>query len=386
MKSDELKRIPMLDLKGEVEELWPELSEAVLRVLRSGQYVLGPEVEAFEAEAAAYLGVKHAVGLNSGTDALVIGLRALGIGPGDEVITTAFSFFATAEAILHVGATPVFVDIEEESFNIDPTLIEAAITEKTKAILPVHLYGRPAQMDQIMQVAQKHGLKVLEDCAQSFGARFHSGDASTSHLDGRMTGSIGHVGAFSFYPTKNLGAYGDGGLLATNDDDVARLARMLRNHGASPERRYEHEMVGYNSRLDEFQAAVLRVKLPHVDRFNQLRRTAAATYTQELAHLESIRLPVDAPGHVYHQYSVLVNQLPRDAVVGGLAAAGIATSTFYPRTLSTLFNELGRQSHARNSAPVAEAVAGRVISLPIGAGISQEHIERVRGALEHISD
>jgi len=376
----------MLDLKGEVEELWPELSEAVLRVLRSGQYVLGREVAAFEEEVAAYLGVKHAVGLNSGTDALIIGLRALGIGPGDEVITTAFSFFATAEAIVLVGATPVFVDIEEESFNIDPTLIESAITDKTKAILPVHLYGRPAQMDQIMQIAKKHDLKVLEDCAQSFGARFYAEQASDSDRDGLMTGSIGDVGAFSFYPTKNLGAYGDGGLLTTNDDEVARLARMLRNHGASPERRYEHEMIGYNSRLDEFQAAVLRVKLPHVDRFNDLRRNAAATYAQELRHLDFIRLPLDVSGHVYHQYSVLVNPLPRDVVVGALDEAGIATSIFYPRILPALLGNLDAHPSVRHSAPIAEAIAGTVMSLPIGAGIGQGHIERVRSALEQFAD
>jgi dTDP-4-amino-4,6-dideoxygalactose transaminase len=214
-------RVPPLDLLPELEELWTPLSEAALRVLRSGQYVLGPEVEAFEREAAEYLGVRHAVGLNSGTDALLIGLRCIGVEAGDEVITTPFSFFATAEAISMVGAVPVFADIESSSFNIDPAAVEEAVTDRTVAVLPVHLFGRPADMDAIGQISHRHGLQVLEDCAQSIGARL--GDSAT--------GSIGQAGAFSFYPTKNLGGVGDGGLLTTNDDRIFELARMLRNHG-----------------------------------------------------------------------------------------------------------------------------------------------------------
>jgi len=380
VKDGDRRPIPMLDLKGEVEELWPELEEAVLRVLRSGQYVLGPEVAAFEEEVASYLGVKHAVGLNSGTDALIIGLRALGIGPGDEVITTAFSFFATAEAIVHAGATPIFVDIEEESFNIDPSLIESAITEKTKAILPVHLYGRPAQMDQIMQLAQKYNLKVLEDCAQSFGARFYSRDGSTSDLDGRMTGSIGNVGAFSFYPTKNLGAYGDGGLLATNDDDVARLARMLRNHGASPERRYEHELIGYNSRLDEFQAAVLRVKLKHVDEWNEGRRAAAREYERALSGLEFLQLPEMTPGHVFHQYTVRTIGVPRLRLLKALEGQGVAASVFYPHSLDRLPILTSEKRNASGS-PVANADAQQVLSLPFWPLIDKSTIARVAASL-----
>ncbi len=378
MKDNDLNPIPMLDLKGEVEELWPELSEAVLRVLRSGQYVLGREVAAFEEEVAAYLGVKHAVGLNSGTDALIIGLRALGIGPGDEVITTAFSFFATAEAIVHVGASPVFVDIDEKSLNIAPTLIEMAITERTKAILPVHLYGRPAQMDQIMKVAEKFELKVLEDCAQSFGARFYSEDGSTSDRNGAMTGSIGDVGAFSFYPTKNLGAYGDGGLLTTNDDEVARLARMLRNHGASPERRYEHEMIGYNSRLDEFQAAVLRVKLAYVDEWNEDRRAAARQYERTLSGLKFLELPAVTPGHVFHQYTVRSVNVPRRRLFEVLEARGVAASIFYPHSLECLFTTRKGKS---TGTPVSQDVAQQVLSLPMWPRIDDSAIDRVAASL-----
>ena len=230
MKTSEF--IPVLDLSPQYESLKAELREAIERVLESGQFILGPEVKAFEEEVAGYLGVKHAVGVNSGTDALFISLRALGIGPGDEVITTPFTFFATAEAISHVGATPVFVDVEEHTFNIDPSLIEQRITDRTRAILPVHLFGRPAQMDRIMALAHKHGLKVIEDCAQSFGARY----------GGKQTGTIGDAGAYSFFPSKNLGACGDGGLIATDDDALAETARMLRAHGAK--KKHHNEMVG----------------------------------------------------------------------------------------------------------------------------------------------
>ncbi|MCA1791858.1 MAG: DegT/DnrJ/EryC1/StrS family aminotransferase, partial [Thioalkalivibrio sp.] len=264
--SGTLPRIPVLNLTPEIEELWDELNDAFQRVLRSGQFILGPEVEAFETEVADYLGVKHAIGVNSGTDALVIGLRALGIGPGDEVITTPFTFFATGESIANVGATPVFVDIDENSFNIDPSLIEDAITPRTKAILPVHLFGRPCDMDAVMGIAERHGLEVVEDAAQSFGAR----------LGGQQSGTFGRVGAFSFFPSKNLGAFGDAGLLATDDDEVAESARMLRAHGSRT--KYHNETLGYNSRLDSLQAAFLRVKLPRVDAWNERRRDVAATY------------------------------------------------------------------------------------------------------------
>lgn len=371
------QRIPMLDLSSEIEELWAELETAVKRVLRSGSFILGREVEAFEREVAEYLEVKHAIGLNSGTDALVIGLRALGVGPGDEVITTAFSFFATAEAIVNVGATPVFVDVREDSFNLDPYLIEAAITERTKAILPVHLFGNPAAMTKIMTIARRHGLKVLEDCAQSFGAVYHGdseGDAKTPNreLVGLKTGAIGDAAAFSFYPTKNLGAYGDGGMLATNQDDVARIARMLRNHGASPEQRYQNEMPGYNSRLDEMQAALLRVKLPHVDRWNQERRRIAGVYARTLAGSPLVRTPAPSPGHVYHQYTIRLTAERRYAVREALSASQISSTIFYPRPLH-LIPALSKSISCQTS----ELLATEVTSLPIWPGLGREAIDAV---------
>jgi dTDP-4-amino-4,6-dideoxygalactose transaminase len=359
----------MLDLSSEIDELWDELESAVKRVLRSGSFILGKEVEAFEQEVAEYLGVKHAIGLNSGTDALVIGLRTLGVGPGDEVITTAFSFFATAEAVINVGATPVFVDIDEETFNVDAGRIEEAVSERTKAILPVHLFGLPAAMEWINAVAERQDLKILEDCAQSFGAT----------LRGRRTGSLGDAGAFSFYPTKNLGAYGDGGMLVTNDEEAAETARMLRNHGASPERRYENRMVGYNSRLDEVQAAILRVKLPHVQRWNEGRRWVAQAYRQRLASLPSVRLPADDPAHVYHQFTIRVPADVRDELVKRLKSAAIDTSVFYPVPLHTL-------SGVEQKLPVSERLAGEVLSLPIWPDMDEETVDRVWSALRNMLD
>lgn len=342
--------VPILDLATEIEFLWDDLMAAITRVLRSGQFILGPEVEAFEREVAEYLGVKHAIGLNSGTDALVIGLRALGVGPGDEVITTPFTFFATAEAISLVGATPVFVDIDPRTFNLDPELIPAAITPRTKAILPVHLYGRPAEMEPILAIAEEHGLKVLEDCAQAFGATY----------SGRKVGTLGHAGAFSFFPSKNLGAYGDGGLLVTDDDQVAEMARMLRAHGSR--RKYHNEMVGYNSRLDALQAAILRVKLPHVDRWNAQRREVARRYNQLLDGVPGLVLPEITEGHVFHQYTVRILGGKRDAVQQSLARAGIGTMVYYPIPL----HRLPVYGHSEGSLLEAERVASEVLSLPMG--------------------
>lgn len=374
--TDKTAHIPMLDLSSEIEELWPELESAIKRVLRSGQFVLGPEVAAFEREAAEYLGVKHAVGLNSGTDALVIGLRALGVGPGDEVITTSFSFFATAEAIINVGATPVFVDVREDSFNIDPDLIESAITERTKAILPVHLFGNPAAMSKIIAIAKRYHLKVLEDCAQSFGAAYQGdsagdADAPDRALVGKKTGAVGDAGGFSFYPTKNLGAYGDGGMLTTDDDEVARQARMLRNHGAPADHRYESEMTGYNSRLDEIQAAMLRVKLPHLDRRNHARREVAERYRGLLREINSVRLPNDSRGHVYHQFTTRVPGPLRATVANALAMHGVSSSIFYPKPLHHL---VGRHD---DKLYVSEQLAGEALSLPVWPGLQPTEIDRI---------
>ena len=302
----------------------------------------------------------------------------MGVGPGDEVITTPFSFFATAEAISNVGATPVFVDIDELSFNIDPKQVEAAITERTKAILPVHLYGNPAPMTQLLEIAGRHELYILEDCAQSFGARYCGSctgcDGSCqierrSELEGKFTSTLGHVGAFSFYPTKNLGAYGDAGLLVTNDDTLAETARKLRNHGST--KRYHNELLGYNSRLDALQAAILRVKLPHIDAWNESRRKAAGRYSKLLENVPNMTVPELPEGHVVHQYTVRLRR--RDEVQVRLAAKGISSVVYYPIPQS----ELPVYAGSYPSYPVSERLSKEVLSLPIWPEITLEIQERV---------
>jgi len=343
-------RIPSLDLTVQVETLWPELLGAVKRVLRSAAYIMGPEVHAFEEEVAQYLGVRHAVACNSGTDALVLALRALGIGPGDEVITTPFTFFATPEAVSSVGARPVFVDIDPDSLNLDPAGIEAAVTARTRAILPVHLFGRSCDMAGIMAAAGRHGLRVVEDCAQGFGAR---------HL-GRPVGGLGHAGCFSFFPTKNLSGFGDGGLMATDDEDLARTARMLRVHGSR--QKYHNEAVGYNSRLDELQAALLRVKLPHVEAWNAGRSVAAARYRGLLAGRPGLVLPALAEGHVFNQYTVRL-AAGRDRTRARLAEAGIDSMVYYPVPCHRL--QVYARSHQGTRCPEAERACDEVLSLPL---------------------
>jgi dTDP-4-amino-4,6-dideoxygalactose transaminase len=355
-------KIPVLDLTPELANLRGELNVAIQRVLLSGQFIMGPEVAAFEAEVAEYLGVGHAVGVNSGTDALVIGLKALGIGPGDEVVTTPFTFFATAEAISQVGAVPVFVDIDPETYNIDPALLEEKITTRTRAILPVHLFGQAAEMDPILSLAEERGLKVLEDVAQAFGGDYR----------GRKLGTLGHAGAFSFFPSKNLGAYGDGGLLTTSDARVAEVARMLRAHGAKE--KYRNELVGYNSRLDELQAAVLRVKLPHVDEWNRGRREVAQRYSKIFEGLPSVVRPREAPHrlHVYHQYTVRIREGKRDDLRKRLAERGVGTMIYYPVPVHRLPVYLHAQAYAKAHFPISEAAADEVLSLPMGPYLSNE--------------
>ncbi len=379
--------VPVLDLKSEHAALRTALDAAIARVLDSGQLVLGVEVEAFEAEAAAYLGARHAVGLNSGTDALVIGLRALGIGPGDEVITSPFSFFATSEAIQLVGAVPVFVDLAEDAFTLDADLVEAAITPRTAALVPVHLYGDAAPMEALLASAERHGLRVLEDAAQAFGARYpgrcvgcrcgHAHAGTTSALAGQRLGALGDAGAVSFYPTKNLGALGDAGLLATDDGALAAFARRLRNHGS--ERRYEHETLGYNSRLDALQAAALRVKLPYLDAWNAARRALAARYDAGLAGVPELVLPAASSEHVYHQYTVRIGAGRRDEVAAALQRAGVGTAVHYPTTL----DRYGGRVHG--DLPRARAAAATVLSLPLypslGEARQDQVIEALRAAL-----
>ncbi len=362
--------VPILDLSPEIEELWDELNTAIQGVLRSGQFIMGPEVKSFEAEAAEYLGVKHALGVSSGTDALVICLRALGVGPGDEVITTPFTFFATAESISQVGAVPVFVDIDPETYNIDPALVEEKITPRTKAIVPVHLYGQAADMGAIMTLAEKHGLKVVEDVAQAFGGEYQ----------GSKLGSIGDSGAFSFFPSKNLGAFGDGGLITTNDDKVAETAHMLRVHGAK--RKYHNEMIGYNSRLDELQAAILRVKLPRIDEWNEGRREAARRYNEMLKGVVDLVTPYEAPyaRHVYHQYTVRIPGGKRDAVRSKLAEEGISTYVYYPVPMY----RLPVYSGLSYSLPMTEEATDEVMSLPIWPQIQADLQVHILETLGHV--
>ncbi len=353
--------IPMLDLKAEYALFRDELLQRLAATLESTQYILGPNVQALEQEVAAHVGVAGAVGCASGTDALHLALRALGIGPADEVITSPFTFIGTSEAISYTGATPVFVDIQADTFNIDPAAIERAITPRTKAVMPVHLYGQAADLDPIVDLCRRHGLRLVEDCAQSYGARY----------DGRMTGSFGDFGCFSFYPSKNLGAFGDGGMVTTNDESMAAEVRVYRNHGSRT--RYHHHVIGYNSRLDEVQAVILRVKLQHLEDFNTRRRAVAHAYNERLAG--SVATPVEAPNrtHVYHQYTVRSPR--RDAIQKALAAAGIGSMIYYPVPLhqQEVYADLCRGV----SLPVSEAVAQEVISLPIFPQMTLEQVDRV---------
>ncbi len=370
-------RIPIFDLKAQYAELAPEINQAIAKVLQSGQFILGEDVRLLEQEIAAYLGVTYAVAVNSGTDALMIGLRSAGIMPGDEVITTPFSFFATAEAISNIGAIPVFVDVDPISFNLDPAQIEPAITPKTRAILPVHLFGCPAPMTEIMRIAQSHNLKLIEDCAQSFGAKYLAGcncqcDPSLrDKLSGKYTGTIGNCGAFSFFPTKNLGAYGDGGLLVTNDEQIAETARKLRVHGSIA--KYQNEMLGYNSRLDSIQAAILRVKLPYIDRWNEKRRQIAQTYNHCLADIKTIVTPKITKGHVFHQYTIRILADKRSSLVEILQKEGIGTMIYYPVPLHLLPVYLGKYS----SLYQAEQLAKEVLSLPIYPELELKTVEEI---------
>jgi dTDP-4-amino-4,6-dideoxygalactose transaminase len=351
--------IPILDLVAQYRELKDEIDAAIKRVLESGIFITGPNVEAFEAEIASYLGARHAVSLNSGTDALYIALRALGIGPGDEVITTPFTFVATTEAICQVGATPVFVDIDPATFNMDASLIEAAVTPRTRAILPVHLYGQPAKMDEIQSIARRHGLAVVEDCAQAFGAS----------INGRKVGTLGDVGCFSFFPTKNLGAYGDGGLVVTDDASLATRMMSLRMHGAR--QKYHHEELGVNSRLDEIQAAILRVKLPHVDAWNVTRGEIAMRYSEVFSRSPSITPPQEITGvrHVYHQYTVRVPE--RDEIQRRLRAAGVQSMVYYPIPLHR--QQVYGQRFAKLSLPHSEQAACEVLSIPMFPELTAAH-------------
>lgn len=356
--------IPLGDLRREYTRIRSEIDEAIAGVLKRGWFILGEEGEAFEAEWADYCGVAHAVSVGNGTDALQLALRASGIGPGDEVVVPALTAAFSALAVSLVGATPVFADVDPVSLTLDPAAFQAAITPRTAAVMPVHLYGCPADMEAIVEIAKRHNLLVLEDAAQAHGAR----------SQGRRVGGLGDVAAFSFYPSKNLGAYGDAGALVTDDPALAEKARMLRHGGQR--RTYEHELLGTNSRLDEIQAAILRVKLRHLDAWNKRRRSLAACYDSGLKELSPLALPATPDGveHVFHLY--VVRTRLRDALHDYLAGTGIGTGVHYPKGVH-LQDAFASLSYEEGSCPNAETAASEVLSLPIFPQLSFHEVEQV---------
>jgi len=356
-------QVPILDLKAQYATIRDEVTRAISDVCESQVFALGPAVAEFEKNVAAYCGSKHAIGVSSGTDALLVALMALGVGPGDEVITAPFTFFATAGCIVRVGAMPVFVDVDPDSYNIDPAGIEEKITEKTRAIIPVHLFGQLARMKPIMDIARRHNLAVIEDACQAIGAS----------QDGVKAGNFGDCGCFSFYPTKNLGGFGDGGLVTTNSDELAQQIRILRDHGQNP--RYFYRVIGGNFRLDGIQGAVLNVKLRYLERWNDTRRRHAGQYDRLFAG-SPIKMPmIDANNvSIYHQYTVTVPE--RDALQKYLAENGIGSAVFYPKPLHVqdCFEELG---YREGDMPVAERLCGDVLSLPMYPELQAEQIEHI---------
>jgi dTDP-4-amino-4,6-dideoxygalactose transaminase len=366
-----MDQIPLVDLKVTFEPLKEQIFKAWEEALSGMRLFLGPNVQAFEQEFASYCGSKHAIGVSDGTNAVHLALRACGVGPGDEVITVSYTFIATTEAIMLAGATPVFVDIDPLTYNIDVSQIENRITPKTRAILPVHLYGQCADMDPIMEIARRHNIYVIEDACQAHGAEYK----------GRKAGSLGDIAAFSFYFTKNLGAYGEGGIVTTDDDVLAKKVRMLRDHGS--EKRYYHEFLGWNARLDELQAAVLRIKLPHLDEWNEGRRAAAEHYTQSLLPLD-IELPYEASynRHIYHLY--VIRHPDRDGLRQFLTDNNVGTGIHYPvpNHLQNSFKEFG---YGPGTLPVTEIVSRDILSLPMYAGITLEQVERVNHFIHSFS-
>lgn len=361
--------IPLIDLKAQYESIKEEVDRAVREVLESGRYILGPNVEALEREIASYCGVKYGVGVASGTDALLLSLLALGIGPGDEVITTPFTFFATAEVIMQAGAKPVFVDIDPRTYNIDVERIEEKINENTKAIIPVHIFGQMVDMERVMQIARKYGLAVIEDACQAIGAEFK----------GQKAGAWGDAGCFSFFPTKNLGGYGDGGIVVTNDSAIAEKIRLLRAHGSKV--KYYHSVIGYNSRLDEIQAAILRVKLKYIDEWNEKRRKKASVYNELLKGMEGVCTPVeDYRGKaVYHLYVIRAEK--RERIREALAGEGISTGVYYPLPLH-LQEALRDLGYKVGDFPEAEKASKETLALPLYPELPEQDIERIAEAVK----
>ncbi|MBE9040975.1 DegT/DnrJ/EryC1/StrS family aminotransferase [Oscillatoriales cyanobacterium LEGE 11467] len=365
-----MKNIPPIDLARQYQSVGMAIESAVQSVLSSGRYIGGSPVSDFERRFADYVGVRECVSCNSGTDALFLALRAIGIGAGDEVITTPFTFFATAEVISAVGATPVFVDIEAHTFNFNVEHLEAAITPRTKAILPVHLFGQPVNMTRVTEIARSRNLAVIEDCAQATGASW----------DSRQVGSIGDIGCFSFFPTKNLGAFGDGGAVTTNDGELAEKMRVLKNHGAT--HRYYHEEIGINSRLDALQAAILLAKLPYLDKWNDGRRAVADRYRDLLAENVDIVLPQEHPGgrSVWNQYTIRVPH--RDRLRDRLSKNGIGTGLYYPVPLhlQPVYQNLG---YSPGQLPIIERICKEVLSLPMFPELTLEEQQQVAVSVSH---
>lgn len=360
--------VAFFDITKQNQALEKEINSAIDSVVKSGRYILSENVARLEKEVAAYCGTKYAVGVASGTDALHLALRACGIKEGDEVITSPFTFVATAEAISYCGAVPVFVDIEPKTFNLDPSKLEDAITKKTKAVLPVHLYGQACEMGKIMEIAKKHSLKVIEDCAQAIGAEY----------EGKKVGSFGDAGCFSFFPTKNLGCFGDGGMITTNDEKLAGEVKVLRGHGSR--KTYHYDLIGYNSRLDELQAAILRVKLPHLDPYIKNRRKNANFYHKNLKEIPELVLPHELKNakHTFNQYTLRVKT--RDEVFEFLKTKSIGAMVYYPLSLhrQVAFSRLGYKA---GSFPQAEAAQEEVLSLPIYPELNKEQAGEVCLAL-----
>ena len=362
--------VPLLDLEAQYRPIREELLAAITRVCDSQRFIMGPEVEALERELARAMGVPHAITMSSGTDAILATLMALGIGPGDEVVTPTYSFFATAGCVARVGATPKLVDIDPATYNVDPESLRSAITPRTKAIIPVHLYGQMADMGRLLEIADAHGIPVIEDAAQAIGAEYH----------GRQAGSLGIAGCFSFFPSKNLGAFGDAGLVTTNDSALAHELKLLRNHGAEP--KYFHKRIGGNFRLDALQAAVLRVKLPYLAEWTEARRANARRYDEMFASagLGQVVLPAETAGfrHIFNQYIVRVPN--RDRVRAYLADHGIGTEIYYPVPfhLQECFASLG---HSRGDFPHSEAAAESTLALPIYGELTLEQQQAVVATL-----
>lgn len=367
--------IPMVDLQGQYRKLKTEIDTEIQKVLDTSSYINGPAVNEFASNLASYLGAKHVIPCANGTDALQVAMMALDLKPGDEVITTTFTFIATAEVIALLGLTPVLVDVLEDTMNIDPDAIRKAITPKTKAIVPVHLFGQCANMDEIMSIAKEHNLFVIEDNAQAIGANYTFKNGTS-----KKAGTIGHIGCTSFFPSKNLGAYGDGGAIFTNDDHMAEQMRIVVNHGMKV--RYYHDYVGVNSRLDSIQAAILNVKLPHLDEFAKARNYAANYYNTAFAKCEKITTPVTASftDHVFHQYSLVLNGVDRDALQKHLSDKGISNAVYYPVPLHQ--QKAYRDERYKDGAfPVAEKLAANVLALPIHTEFTEEQLKYVTDAV-----